>query len=58
MRVRIYILASTPTCIAAPHSFIKINHIRTSPVNKVDSSLHPSDGRVSAQEIHKAVSQD
>lgn len=41
MRVHIYILASTPTCIAAPHSFIKINHFRTSAANKVDSGPRP-----------------
>lgn len=45
MRVHIYILASTPTRIPTPLSFIKINHIRTSPANKVDSGPHPTSQR-------------
>lgn len=59
MRVHIYILASTPTRIPTLLSFIKINHIRTSPANKVDCAHipRPSDSQVSAQETHKAVSQ-
>lgn len=58
MRVHIYILASAPTCIAAPRSFIKINHIRTSAANKADTGPHPGEGRVWAQETHGVLSQD